>query len=125
MASGGIGTSLHVASELFKMMTGVEMIHVPYRGGAPAMTDLMGGQIQVLFNPLPESMEHIRAGKLRPLAVTTATRSDVLPDIPTVGDFVPGYEASALQGSAHPRTRPPRSSTSSTRRSMRASPIPS
>jgi tripartite-type tricarboxylate transporter receptor subunit TctC len=88
--SGGIGTSIHVASELFKMMAGVDMIHVPYRGGAPAMTDLMAGQVQVVFNPVPESMEFIRAGKLRPLAVTTATRSEVLPDVPTVSDFVPG-----------------------------------
>ena len=104
--SGGIGTSIHVASELFKMMAGIEMIHVPYRGGAPAMTDLMGGQVQVVFNPVPELMSHIRAGKLRPLAVTTATRSDVLPDIPTVGDFVPGYEASAVQGIGAPRSTP-------------------
>ena len=104
--SGGVGTSLHVAGELFKMMTGVELIHVPYRGGAPAMTDLMGGQIQVLFNPLPELMGHIKAGKLRPLAVTSATRSDVLPDLPTVGDFVPGYEASALQGLGAPMNTP-------------------
>jgi tripartite-type tricarboxylate transporter receptor subunit TctC len=101
--SGGIGTSIHVASELFKMMAGVDMIHVPYRGGAPAMTDLMAGQVQVVFNPVPESMEFIRAGKLRPLAVTTATRSEVLPDVPTVGDFVPGYEASALQGIGAPK----------------------
>jgi len=101
--SGGNGTSIHVASELFKMMAGVDMIHVPYRGGAPAMTDLMAGQVQVVFNPVPESMELIRAGKLRPLAVTTATRSEVLPDIPTVGDFVPGYKASAVQGLGAPR----------------------
>jgi tripartite-type tricarboxylate transporter receptor subunit TctC len=104
--SGGIGTSIHVASELFKMMAGVDMIHVPYRGGAPAMTDLMSGQVQVVFNPVPESMEFIRAGKLRPLAVTTATRSEVLPDVPTVGDFVPGYEASALQGIGAPKKTP-------------------
>src|SRR5262245_59640849 len=104
--SGGVGTSIHVASELFKMMTGVEMIHVPYRGGAPAMTDLIGGQIQVLFNPLPESKEHIKAGKLRPLAVTGATRSDVLPEIPTVGDFVPGSAAKAPQGMGAPRNTP-------------------
>jgi len=104
--SGGIGTSIHVASELFKMMAGVDMIHVPYRGGAPAMTDLMGGQIQVVFNPVPESMEHIKAGKLRPLAVTTATRSEVLPDVPTVGEFVPDYEASALQGIGAPKGTP-------------------
>jgi tripartite-type tricarboxylate transporter receptor subunit TctC len=104
--SGGIGTSIQVASELFKMMAGVDMIHVPYRGGAPAMTDLMAGQVQVVFNPVPESMEFIRAGKLRPLAVTTATRSEVLPDVPTVGEFVPGYEASALQGIGGPKKTP-------------------
>jgi tripartite-type tricarboxylate transporter receptor subunit TctC len=104
--SGGIGTSIHVVSELFKMMTGVDMIHVPYRGGAPAMTDLMAGQVQVVFNPVPESMEFIRAGKLRPLAVTTATRSEVMPDVPTVGEFVPGYEASALQGIGAPKQTP-------------------
>jgi tripartite-type tricarboxylate transporter receptor subunit TctC len=104
--SGGVGTSIHVASELFKMMAGIDMIHVPYRGGAPAMTDLMGGQIQVVFNPVPESMEHIKAGKLRPLAVTGATRSEALPDIPTVGDFVPGFEASALQGIGAPKDTP-------------------
>jgi len=101
--SGGNGTSIHVATELFKMMAGIEMTHVPYRGGAPAMTDLMGGQVQVVFNPVPESMQFIRAGKLRPLAVTTATRSEVLPDVPTLGDFVPGYEASAVQGIGAPK----------------------
>jgi tripartite-type tricarboxylate transporter receptor subunit TctC len=101
--SGGNGTSIQVATELFKMMTGIEMTHVPYRGGAPAMTDLMGGQVQVVFNPVPESMQFIRAGKLRPLAVTTATRSEVLPDVPTLGDFVPGYEASAVQGIGAPK----------------------
>ncbi len=104
--SGGIGTSIQVASELFKMMAGIDMIHVPYRGGAPAMTDLMAGQVQVVFNPVPESMEFIRAGKLRPLAVTTTTRSEVLPDTPTVGDFVPGYEASAVQGLGAPKNPP-------------------
>src|SRR5262245_29550437 len=104
--SGGIGTSIHVASELFKMMAGIDLIHVPYRGGAPAMTDLMGGQIQVVFNPVPESIEHIRTGKLRALAVTAATRVEVLPDIPTVGDFVPGYEAVGWQGGGAPRTTP-------------------
>ena len=101
--SGGNGTSIQVATELFKMMAGIEMTHVPYRGGAPAMTDLMGGQVQVVFNPVPESMQFIRAGKLRPLAVTTATRSEVLPDVPTLGDFVPGYEASAVQGIGAPK----------------------
>src|SRR5947209_17814857 len=87
MASAGNGTPQHVVGELFKMMAGVDMDHVPYRGGAPATTDLLGGQVQVTFSPLPESIEHIRAGKLRPLAVTTATRLDVLPDIPAVADF--------------------------------------
>jgi tripartite-type tricarboxylate transporter receptor subunit TctC len=104
--SGGIGTSIHVASELFKMMAGVEMIHVPYRGGAPAMTDLMAGQVHVVFNPVPESMEFIKAGKLRPLAVTSATRSEALPDVPTVADFVPGFEAIAIQGIGAPRNTP-------------------
>src|SRR5262245_50948100 len=104
--SGGIGTSIHVASELFKMMTGVDMIPAPCRCGGPAMTDLMAGQVQVVFNPVPESMEFIRAGKLRPLAVTTATRSEVMPDVPTVGEFVPGYEASALQGIGAPKQTP-------------------
>ena len=125
MASGGNGTAHHVSGELFKMMTGVDMVHVPYRGAAPALTDLLGGQVQVMFDPMPASIEYIRAGKLRALAVTTATRSEALPDIPTVGEFVPGYEASCVaRASARPRTRPPRSSTSSTRRSMPVSPIP-
>ncbi|PWT93634.1 MAG: MFS transporter [Proteobacteria bacterium] len=104
--SGGSGTSIHVATELFKMMTGVEMTHVPYRGGAPAMTDLIGGQIHVVFNPLPESMDHVRAGRLRPLGVTSAARSPILPDVPTVGEFVPGYEADAVQGIGVPRGTP-------------------
>ena len=96
MASAGIGTAPHVSGELFKMMTGVDMVHVPYRGAAPALTDLLGGQVQVMFGTMPASIEYIRAGKLRALAVTTATRSEALPDIPTVGDFVPGYEASSV-----------------------------
>jgi len=104
--SGGIGTSIHVASELFKMMAGIDIIHVPYRGGAPAMTALMGGQIQVVFNPVPESMEFIKAGKLRALAVTSATRSEALPDTPTMGEFVPGFEANAIQGIGAPRNTP-------------------
>jgi tripartite-type tricarboxylate transporter receptor subunit TctC len=104
--SGGIGTSIHVASELFKMMAGVDITHIPYRGGAPAMTALMAGEIQVVFNPLPESMEFIKAGKLRPLAVTSATRSGALPDTPTLGDTVPGFEASAIQGIGAPRNTP-------------------
>ena len=85
-----------MSGELFKMMTGVNMVHVPYRGAAPALTDLLGGQVQVMFGAMPASIEHIRAGKLRALAVTTATRSEALPDIPTVGEFVPGYEASGV-----------------------------
>jgi tripartite-type tricarboxylate transporter receptor subunit TctC len=104
--SGGVGTSIQVATELFKMMTGVEMTHVPYRGGMPAMTDLMAGQVQVVFNPVPESMELIRSGKLRPLAVTSATRSHVMPDVPALGEFVPGYEANAVQGMGAPRGTP-------------------
>src|SRR6516225_4394939 len=88
------------------MMAGVDMIHVPYRGGAPAMTDLMAGQVQVVFNPVPESMELIRAGKLRPLAVTSARRSEVLPDVPALGEFVPGYEANAVQGMGAPKGTP-------------------
>jgi tripartite-type tricarboxylate transporter receptor subunit TctC len=88
------------------MMAGVNMIRVPYRGGAPTMTDLMGGQVQVVFNPVPESMEVIKAGKLRPLAVTTATRSEVLPDVPTVAETLPGYEASAVQGIGAPKKTP-------------------
>ena len=103
MASAGNGTVPHVAGELFKMMTGVDMVHVPYRGGAPALTDLLGGQVQVMFDPGPASIEYIRAGKLRALAVTTATRSEALPDVPTVGEFVPGYEASAWYGVGAPR----------------------
>ena len=106
MASAGNGTSPHVSGELFKMMTGVDMVHVPYRGAAPALTDLLGGQVQVMFDTMPASIEHIRAGKLRALAVTTATRSEALPDIPTVGDFVPGYEASAWFGIGAPKNTP-------------------
>jgi tripartite-type tricarboxylate transporter receptor subunit TctC len=106
MASGGIGTGGHLAGELFKMMTGVDMVHVPYRSGAPALTDLIGGQVQVLFTGPVASIEHIRAGKLRALAVTTAKRSDALPDIPTVGDFVPGYESSAWFGICAPKNTP-------------------
>ena len=103
MASAGNGSGQHISGELFKMMTGVNMVHVPYRGDAPALTDLLGGQVQVMFDIMPNSIEYIRAGKLRALAVTTATRSEVLPDIPTVGDFVPGYEASTWYGSGRPQ----------------------
>jgi tripartite-type tricarboxylate transporter receptor subunit TctC len=105
-ASSGIGTSLHVSGELFKMMTGVNMIHVPYRGNAPALTDLISGQVQVMFDALPSSIEHIRTGKLRALAVTTAMRSEAMPDLPTVGDFVPGYESSQWYGVVAPRNTP-------------------
>ena len=106
MASGGVGSPQHVYGELFKMMAGVDMLHVPYRGGAPALTDLLAGQVQVMFDTLITSIEHIRAGKLRPLAVTSATRLEVLPDIPTVGEFVPGYEAVGWQGVGTPRNTP-------------------
>jgi tripartite-type tricarboxylate transporter receptor subunit TctC len=98
MASGGVGSPSHVAGELFKMMAGVGMIHVPYRGLAPALTDLLGGQVQVIFGAVTSSIEYIKAGRLRALAVTTAKRSEVLPDLPTVGEFVPGYEASQWYG---------------------------
>jgi tripartite-type tricarboxylate transporter receptor subunit TctC len=103
MASGGNGTPGHVAGELFKMMAGVNMVHVPYRGGALALTDLLGGQVQVLIDPIPASIGYLRAGKLRALAVTTTTRSDVLPDVPTVDELIPGYEASAWYGIGAPR----------------------
>jgi tripartite-type tricarboxylate transporter receptor subunit TctC len=106
MASGGIGNSTHLAGELFKMMTGVEMFHVPYRGSAPALGDLIGGQVQVMFDLTPSSIGYIRTGQLRPLAVTTATRVAALPELPTVGDFVPGYEASAAGGIGAPKGTP-------------------
>ena len=106
MASAGNGAAPHVAGELFKMMTGVNMVHVPYRGAAPALTDLIGGQVQVMFDTMSSSIEHIRAGKLRALAVTTATRSEALPDMPTVGEFVPGYEASAWYRHRRARNTP-------------------
>jgi len=106
MASAGVGSTQHVYGELFKMMTGVDMLHVPYRGAAPAMTDLLAGQVQVMFEPLATSIEHIRSEKLRALAVTSATRLDVLPGIPTVGDFVSGYEATGWQGVGAPRSTP-------------------
>ena len=105
--SAGPGTPQNIGCELFKMMAGVNLVHVPYRGGAPATTDLVGGQIQVIFAPISESIQYIRAGTLRALAVTTAKRLDVLPDVPTVGDFVPGYEASGFAGIGVPRGTPP------------------
>jgi tripartite-type tricarboxylate transporter receptor subunit TctC len=103
MASAGNGSGTHIYGELFKTMTGVNLIHVPYRGSAPALTDLLGGRTQVMFDNLPSSIEYVRSGKLRALAVTTATRSSALPDIPTVGDFVPGFEVSVWQGVGAPR----------------------
>jgi len=103
MASSGNGSTIHMSGELFKLMTGVTMVHVPYRGAAPALTDMIGGQVQVMFDNVPSSIEYVRTGKLRALAVTTAKRSEVLPDIPTVGDFVPGYESSAWYGVGAPR----------------------
>jgi tripartite-type tricarboxylate transporter receptor subunit TctC len=106
MASGGNGTPSHVSGELFKMMAGVNMVHVPCRGAGPAVSDLLGGQVQVMFAPLLVSIEHIRAGKLRALAVTTAMRSEALIDIPTGGEFVRGYEASQLYGVGVPRDTP-------------------
>ena len=107
MASAGIGTSPHMAGELFKIMTGVEMTHVPYRGSAPALTDLIGGQVQVMFDALISSIAQIRAGKVRALAVTTSKRIEALPDVPTVADFVPGYEASAWYALGAPKNTPP------------------
>jgi tripartite-type tricarboxylate transporter receptor subunit TctC len=106
MASAGIGSGPHVAGELFKMMAGVNMVHVPYRGGGPALTDLLGGQVQVYLPTTVSSIGYIRAGRLRALAVTTATRSDALPDIPTVGEFLPGYESSFWYGVGVPKNTP-------------------
>ena len=107
MASGGTGSTSHIGGELFKMMTHIDMLHVPYRGGAPALTDLMGGQVQVYFSPLPESISTIKAGKIRALAVTTAKRSEALPDVPTIAESVPGFEASTWQGIGAPKNTPP------------------
>ena len=106
MASAGNGTAVHVSGELFRMMTGVDMVHVPYRGTPLAMTDLLGGRVQVIFDNMPGSIGYIRAGKLRPLAVTTTTRSPLLPDVPPLRDFVPGYAASAWYGVGAPRNTP-------------------
>jgi len=106
MASAGIGAPSHVSGELFKMMAGVNVVHVPYRGAGPALVDLLAGQVQVGFPSMPSSIEYVRAGKLRALAVTSATRSDALPDIPTVGEFLPGYEASASYGIGAPKGTP-------------------
>ncbi len=103
IASGGLGTTGHMNGELLKMMTGVDMLHVAYRGGGPALTDLIGGQVQLLFDPLPSSIEYVRAGKVRALAVTSATRSESLPDIPALNEFVPGYEANFWVGVGAPK----------------------
>jgi tripartite-type tricarboxylate transporter receptor subunit TctC len=103
MASGGIGTAGHISGELFKAMTGIKMTHVPYRGGAPAITALLGGQVQVYFSTIPSAIEYIKAGTLRPLAVTTDSRLALLPDTPTIAEFVPGYEASDWQGLGAPK----------------------
>jgi tripartite-type tricarboxylate transporter receptor subunit TctC len=107
LASSGNGTSVHLSGEMFKMMTGLNLLHVPYRGSAPALTDLISGQVQIMFDNMPSSIEHIRAGKLRALAVTTAKRSPALPDVPTVAETVPGYEASAWFGMGAPKGTPP------------------
>jgi tripartite-type tricarboxylate transporter receptor subunit TctC len=104
--SSGNGTTQHLAGELFKMMTGVSFTHVPYRGAAPALTDLLGGQVQVLFEPLPASIQHIKSGAIRALAVTTATRAEALPDVPALSEFIPGYEASGWNGICAPRNTP-------------------
>jgi tripartite-type tricarboxylate transporter receptor subunit TctC len=103
MGSGTPGAAMHISGELFKIMAGIDMLHVFYRGAGPALTDLLAGQVQVSFPTMPASIEHIRAGRLRALAVTTATRSDALPDIPTVGEFVPGYEATSWYGVGAPK----------------------
>jgi tripartite-type tricarboxylate transporter receptor subunit TctC len=106
MASGGIGGPQHVAGELFKYMAGVDLVHVPYRGSTPALVDLMGGQVQVMFDVTPSSLPHIRAGKLRPLAVTTPQRMDVLPNVPAMAEFLPGYEAFGWIGFGAPKDTP-------------------
>ena len=106
MASGGTGSASHVGGELFKLMTGIDMLHVPYRGGSPALTDLIGGQVQVMFSPLPESIGAIKAGHVRALAVATVARSEALPEVPTVADSVPGFDASTWQGIGAPRNTP-------------------
>jgi tripartite-type tricarboxylate transporter receptor subunit TctC len=106
MASGGIGSSQYVSGQLFKMMTEVNMLHVPYRGSVAALTDMLGGQVQVFFDNLPASLEYIKAGKVRALAVTTAKRAEALPDLPTIGEFVPGYEASLWWGIGVPKNTP-------------------
>jgi tripartite-type tricarboxylate transporter receptor subunit TctC len=116
MASGGIGGTAHVTGELFKMKTGIDMLHVPYRGDAPAMTDLIGGRVDVIFGYLPLTIEYVRSGQVRALAVTTAKRSDELPDVPTVGEFVPGFEAMLWHGVGAPKNVPAMWSSCSTKK---------
>jgi tripartite-type tricarboxylate transporter receptor subunit TctC len=106
MASGGTGSSSHLAGELFKLMAGINMVHVPYRGGAQPLTDLIGGQVQIMFDVMSSSIEHIRGGKLRALAVTTTTRSEALPEVPSVSEFVPGYDVSTWYGFGVPKNTP-------------------
>jgi tripartite-type tricarboxylate transporter receptor subunit TctC len=106
MGSAGVGSPQHIAGELFKMMTSVHLVHVPYRGGAPAIADLLGGQLQVMFDVMPDAIEYVRVGKLHPLAVTTATRFSVMPEIPTVSEFLPGYETSYWLGVGAPKSTP-------------------
>jgi tripartite-type tricarboxylate transporter receptor subunit TctC len=107
MGTEGNGGASHMSGELFKMLCGIDMLHIPYRGAAPALTDLLAGQVQVMFATMPAAIQYIRAGNLRALAVTTAARSDALPDIPTVGEFVPGYEAISWYGIGAPKKTPP------------------
>ena len=107
LASSGNGTSVHLSGEMFMMMSGVKMQHVPYRGAAPAITDMLGGQVQLIFDNMPSILQHIRAGSLRALAVTSTERSALLPDVPVLADTVPGYEASALFGMGAPKKTPP------------------
>lgn len=106
VASGGIGTGQHVSYELFKSMTGARMLHVPYRGGGPALTDVLGQQVQVYFSTIPDALEHIKAGRLRALGVTTATRVQAIPNVPTIGEFVPGFETVSWYGIVAPRDTP-------------------
>jgi tripartite-type tricarboxylate transporter receptor subunit TctC len=124
MGSAGIGSVGHLAGELFKMMAGVSLVHVPYRGNAPAMTDLIAGQVEVLFPSAASSIEYVKTGKLRGLAVTGATCLDALPDLPTVGDSIPGYEASSLYGIGAPRNTPAEIVDKLNKESTRRSPIP-
>jgi tripartite-type tricarboxylate transporter receptor subunit TctC len=106
MASPGVGTSPHIAGELFKFMAGIDMVHVPYRSSAPALTDLLGGQVQVYFGPIAATLEHVKSGRLRALAVTSGARSQALPNVPTMSEFLPGYESSAFYGVGAPKNTP-------------------